>query len=97
MANNKNNKKGNGGKPRKQRNHADRLPVFIESACEFSDDPKCLDNAVWIVRAIQQESPDRFRELMEIRRHSPDRFREILDAERRSTNTEVNGAGNPGG
>jgi hypothetical protein len=40
---------------RKARGLATDLPVFVERACEFSDDPKCLDNAVWVVRALKQE------------------------------------------
>jgi hypothetical protein len=40
---------------RRKRNASEQLPVFIEDACEFSDDPKCLDNALWVVRAIKQE------------------------------------------
>lgn len=55
MANNSNSKKGGNGKPRKLRKHAEQLPVFIANACEFSDDPECLDNAVWVVRAIKRE------------------------------------------
>jgi hypothetical protein len=40
---------------RKARGHATDLPVFVAGACEFSDDPQGLDNAVWVVQAIKRE------------------------------------------
>jgi hypothetical protein len=48
-------KKKPGSQPRKRRGQATDLPVFLHGACEFSDDPKGLDNALWVVRAIKQE------------------------------------------
>lgn len=40
---------------RRKRGSLEELPVFIDQACEFSDDPKCLSNALWVFRAIKQE------------------------------------------
>jgi hypothetical protein len=40
---------------RKSRGSISALPVFIQGACEFSDDPHGLDDALWIVRAIKRE------------------------------------------
>jgi len=51
----KDTQKKSSGTPRRKRGAYTDLPVFIDGACEFSDDPTGLDNAVWLVRALKVE------------------------------------------